>query len=371
MNRFALLRRGRGFSLVELMVALTIGLIITAAVAVLFVNTERSYKSQDNTARIQENGRFALNYLIRDIRMAGYLGCQSARADADIRAHKPNIVLNGMPATGTVPYPFNLAVPLEGYDGNQAMTKWAPSGSALPAGVIAGTDMIMVRMTDASSQTVLSGAMPNAWSAIPVVSVANYKPDDLVLITDCASMDLLQITDTTSSPPTLVHATGSSGSNPFAPGNTKATLSKAYGSTETEIDDMRAVKVLKQVTRRYYVRNNPSGIPSLFMDENGGAATELVEGIEDLQILYGVDDNTLTPGVDHYVHANEVTDWSHVLSVRIGVLARTPGTTEAEFDTNTYQVLDQARTFTAADKDRNRRRVFVATILVRNSGLTL
>ncbi len=61
-----------GFSLVELMVAMTIGLVIMMVISQLFVGNQRTYTVQDENARIQENGRFALAMLDRQIRMAAF-----------------------------------------------------------------------------------------------------------------------------------------------------------------------------------------------------------------------------------------------------------------------------------------------------------
>jgi len=65
----------RGFSLVELMVALTLGLIILSAVSMLFVSSKKTYTSQDRQARLQENSRFAMHFIIKDLRLTGYYGC--------------------------------------------------------------------------------------------------------------------------------------------------------------------------------------------------------------------------------------------------------------------------------------------------------
>src|SRR5436190_22011265 len=65
----------RGLSLVELMVAITIGLIIMAAVSAVFVNSRANYTTQESLARLQENARIAINTVARDLRMAGYYGC--------------------------------------------------------------------------------------------------------------------------------------------------------------------------------------------------------------------------------------------------------------------------------------------------------
>jgi prepilin-type N-terminal cleavage/methylation domain-containing protein len=55
-----------GFTLVELMVAVTIGLIILAAVSRIFVTSRASYKLDEGLARVQENGRFAVDFLTRE-----------------------------------------------------------------------------------------------------------------------------------------------------------------------------------------------------------------------------------------------------------------------------------------------------------------
>jgi type IV pilus assembly protein PilW len=97
----------RGFSLVELMVALTIGLLLTIAVAQLFVGSRRSYAATDDVARMQENMRFAHDVLSRTIRMAGYMGYAGASS----------VKVEDIPGVFEPP---NLA--LDGTDGNLSIT---------------------------------------------------------------------------------------------------------------------------------------------------------------------------------------------------------------------------------------------------------
>ena len=66
--------RQRGLTLVELLIALTIGLFVVGAIGVLYVNTRNGFNYANEVARIQEVGRFALETMNRDIRMAGYNG---------------------------------------------------------------------------------------------------------------------------------------------------------------------------------------------------------------------------------------------------------------------------------------------------------
>ena len=66
-----------GFSLVEIMIALLIGLFLMGGILQMFSASQQTYRMQSNLARLQENGRFALDFLAHDLRMAGYWGCLS------------------------------------------------------------------------------------------------------------------------------------------------------------------------------------------------------------------------------------------------------------------------------------------------------
>ena len=68
----------KGLSLLELLIALTLGVIIIAAMISLFVNSKQSYRVNENLSRLQENARFAMTYIARDIRMTDYRTCVTA-----------------------------------------------------------------------------------------------------------------------------------------------------------------------------------------------------------------------------------------------------------------------------------------------------
>ena len=81
-------RSQHGLSLVELMIALLLGLLITAAATQMLLTTKNAYRMQDDISRLQENGRFAVELLSHDIRMAGYMGCANiSRLDINIIAN--------------------------------------------------------------------------------------------------------------------------------------------------------------------------------------------------------------------------------------------------------------------------------------------
>lgn len=94
----------RGLSLVELMVAMVIGLFVVASVVILFVNTKRTYLVQDANARVQESTRFAYDYMGRQIRMAGYANMQfdiSSQLSTNLYAAPKIFGFSGTPLAGT------------------------------------------------------------------------------------------------------------------------------------------------------------------------------------------------------------------------------------------------------------------------------
>lgn len=364
-----------GFSIVEFSVATTIALIIMAAVTQVYLSSRTTYGVQEGLSRVQENGRFAIDFIGRDVRMAGYTGCtdDSTKIKEDVSGalveFGPGKFLRGHAYSGT---------------GTATLADWTP---ALPASLFAANDVLpyndVIVIRRASEDTVQVGTpgMPDPSAALPVGVNNGFVQGDIVIVSDCRNADIFQIAN--ANPDTagnLVHNTGGS----VLPGNTTGNLSKTYG-TDAE--------VFRFITRAYYVGagtstdRNGAAVPALFRKElaaSGGNATvqrqELVEGVERMKILFGQDTNN-DRDADVYRWANQVgsadTAWATVTAAQIGLLARTPDSVETTTDTTVYHLLriaDVSATdaTTIADNfgpanDLVRRRVFSATVHVRNS----
>ena len=148
----------RGLSLVELMVAITIGAILLGGAVTLFVNNRDTYKTTNELSRLQETARYALDMMVKDIRMAGYFGCAD-RLDT--------VAVNVPVATDGELWDFNLdpaatiVPPIEGMEAAASLDGFQPSGYAVTIGndgdngeIIAGTDAITIRY--------IAGAMADA-----------------------------------------------------------------------------------------------------------------------------------------------------------------------------------------------------------------
>ena len=123
-------------------------------------------------------------------------------------------------------------------------------------------------------------------------------------------------------------------------------------------------EVMEVENRSWYVGTGASGEPALFLEANDSGGIEMVEGIESLQLLFGEDTNN-NDSANRYLTADLITNWNNVVSVRVFVVARTAEDNIAS-DFQTYTV--NGANVTATDK--RIRRVFSATINLRNSTVT-
>ncbi|MFT4583851.1 MAG: type IV pilus assembly protein PilW [Gammaproteobacteria bacterium] len=347
----------QGFTIVELMVAATLGLLILGGAISMFVSNKRVYTEQDEMGRLQENARFAMDMLIRDIRMAGHTGCGDELDD--VMNH-----VNGA-GTATTLYAFT---PIEG---SEAAGTWRPSTSTEEQ-----SDMQTDMPIDSDAITLRYFADTETFSMQPANDAANIeiytsadseiRRGDIIAISDCASADIVvATTDASTSTPacistgptdtcldTFEHKTGTiAGADP---GNATQVLSKNYDSEAT---------ILRYVTNRYFIGNDLDGNPVLHRKSGVDNAEEMIEGVENMQILYGEDTTGADQVADIYRDANSVADWDDVVSVRVALLMRTVRQYGSDINNDTYNLLGV--TINPTD-DRRRRRVFTTTVQIRN-----
>ena len=337
------LRHQLGISLVEVLVALVISLFLLAGIVQVYVANKSSFAFTNSISRIQENGRYALDTMAQDLRMAGFFGCAvfDTEDDAAMDAIVSNLDTAG-PGYDPELYEFLEKDLVEGTD-NDGLN---------------GSDSITLRGAVPGSATVEAPYNTNLSANIFITQPNDIEKDDIIMISNCRGADIFQVTNTqestTSDKTALVHNTGVADPGPgnYNPDNCNAghCLSQAYGA-DAAVFKMRAVT--------YSIAVGESGEPALWRSENG-VNEELIEGIEQMQLLYGVD----TTDDDHpnqYMIATDVTNWYDVMSIRLMLLVRSASIAVVEAP----QVITyNGATSTAAD---NRlRQVFSTTIALRN-----
>lgn len=361
MNITPIVRPGiqQGFTLIEMMIAITIGLLLLAGLGTVYLGSQQTFRQQEALARMQEGARYAFEVMTLEIRQVGYTGC----------APKSNTY-----SSLTVSMPpdwFNdLATrPLFGYE----------SGAGLPAvvtGALANTDAVSVlRADDSGDFRVTDHDKASAVITLNKNHGLNLGEILTVVSADCSYAATFQMT-ADPSPLKVGHNSGMG-----TPGNSSKCLGDPAGALCTGppsgypelLDNSKLMRTRGTI---YYLANNAvSGEPSLFreiLSTSGGAAAsvaeELIEGVENMQILYGEDTSPIVAGVartvDQYVAADAAPVWNNVLAVRISLLMRSVE--------NSVVNQPQAVAFNGATvnsgvgADRRLRKVFTTTIAVRN-----
>ncbi len=159
----------RGLTLVELLIALTLGLIVVGALVAIFVSSNRSYQQNDALVAIQDNARFALDAISRDLAMAGYWGgvrptdaSLNIRVSADGRDDVPKATADGDcgPAAqdANTFWLFDVGVPIV-FRNHLATTNLSGDFTCLSAtNVQPMTDVLMIRRVSGESALTSDGA---------------------------------------------------------------------------------------------------------------------------------------------------------------------------------------------------------------------
>ncbi len=283
-------RTQRGLTLVELLVALVVSLVLMTGVVQIFIANKVTYRTQEGLARIQENGRYAMQRIGRSARAAGYFGC------AGLEIATPNVLASSPPADLAT---ITTDTPIAGLNDVAAGN---------PFNAAPGTDVLTLRGAGldglglAGAETAINASIQLTGGNLAVGA------GDFVLFTDCRTADIIRAS-TGSSATTVVHAAGD---------NASASLSKPYSADAI---------ALRPFVHSYFVRDtgreNAAGgdIFGFFVRDLAGDH-ELVEGIADLQLLYGIDQDD-DQAADIYMSANAVNGanrWGDVVSVRVNLL---------------------------------------------------
>lgn len=351
-------RAQRGLSLIELMVALTLGSLLVLGLLKVFEASRASYKLSEGLARVQENGRFAMDYLQRDLRMVGHMGCANdqsrfqasparfasafvageqpteAEFDAAPEALRFNTMLQGFEAAGTAP---GAALDLAAsgvWSGTPALPAYIASLSPAP---VAGSDVIALRYFSAEGIAVKSfdGVRivvdTERWSE--VLSAGGIADPGLLAIGDCASAAAFEATAVNKGGTDTVVQVNQSGLNRSSLVNRNFTAGQSM--------------LYRAETQVYYVGLNPQAgdEPTLYRARfmvtpgsgevalAGGAPEALVEGVENMQLIYGLDSQTdqsrpptgyvASQAVASEVQpGNDTTPWRRVGLVQVAFLAR-------------------------------------------------
>lgn len=329
----------RGFSLVELMIALTLGLLLTAAVGSLFYTNKRNFNQNQLIAEMQDNARFALETLARDLAMAGYLGGMTdahlLKRDSETLGAPANDCTPG--ADGAPGWAFDPAT-LEFLNNPSAVSAAARYGCLNAAHVVSDTDVVSIRRVSGQA------------------TALREETGDPVSLS--ANTVYLRTNRTEGS---LFHS-GAAAEEPGA----------------DHPPSLAPYNVWEYVSRLYFVRNYAEtpgdGVPTLcraILGRSAGGGVEiepLAEGIEDVQIAFGIDTDGDAIANRYAVDPSE-DELELAVTARIQLLVRSIGRDFSYTNDKTYRLLskpDQSFEGAQNNEDHYYRRVIQTTVMLRN-----
>ena len=323
-------RRQQGLTLVELMVAVTLGLMILAGATTIFVRNSRTSDEIKKANQQIENGRYASALLANDLKNAGYLAEFDPTQLPTPTAPNPCATGTDLPSLKAA-----LSMPVQGYD----------NGATVPSCISdykTGTDIIVVRrastcaLGESGCDAAVSGAVYfqasgcNSATELGSGIVANYYAMDTV----------------------------------------RTNLSKKRVDCTATLAPIHQYRV-----HIYFIANNykaGDGIPTLKRAELGASGftvVPLVEGIEDLQIEYGID-NVITPtGAPASYTSSPANDLAmrNIVAARLHLLARSATPTAGYNDTRTYALGPGVNYTPAGAATGYKRHVYEASVRINNT----
>jgi type IV pilus assembly protein PilW len=345
-----------GFSVVELMVAMTLSLILIAGVLSLVYSSKVTYLENERVARNQEGGRAAFELILRDVRGAGFAGCAQPI---------PGVVNTNNLLADPTSLLWSFDAPLQGYEGTNG--NWSPALDPILSGAnpapSPNNDIIAIRTVRPGLPQFVTSGITNPDDDIVVTKIATQGiQGSTFVINDCGGQTFFaaQVADNGATA-TLTRNTGGA-----EPTNQSTSLGTTF---------MDGAQVSPVDTVIYYIA--PSATPpaagnqagpalwKIVSGSNGGAPQEYIPNVENMEVQYGVD----TDGdavVNEYDDANTVNDannWNNVISVRIAILVRSPEANAPRPDVKKYTLLTKVA---GPFNDRYERSVFTTTVTLRN-----
>ncbi|HZF98642.1 MAG TPA: PilW family protein [Pseudoxanthomonas sp.] len=396
----AVTRQGmRGVTLIELMIALLIGIVLLLGLVQIFSASRAAYQLSQGIARNQESSRFAIDFLSRDLRMAGHTGCindQSLLSSDATGINGGNIrslfLTEAQREANTVsalPFPLRFDVSIQGFEAAGTAPKgvvdipgapvvgtaadWSP---ALPPALadlnpVAGSDILVLRYFSAEEAPVTAFDATGTITYADAAALATAG-SGLFAVADCRGASVFQASATPTSTTLSVAQTGLNASSLGYVSSQDGPLAYKAGSAS----------LFRVESIAYYIGIGAAGEPALYRArwttapgsaELNPVKEEMVEGIESMQLLFGRD--VANPGYIATMDtagaiSNATSDaanaaaWRRVGAVQVGLLVRNAGERAAALQSaDGRRVLEVTMNVPA---DANYRSTYETTVALRN-----
>ena len=343
-------RHQAGLTLVEFMVSIVIGMLMIAALATLIASQSSTRGEIDKSGKMIENGRYAAQTLANDVQMAGYWGELASQPAAPAALPDPCSVL-----AADLEAAMGMAV--QGYDAPTSLPTTAGGLGGCVKNQKPGTDVLVVRKAD----------------------------PDMSAVQTAGAIDLSKVVEGQVYLQTGMDSTGTTLTDVVAVGNASATTNATTFALKKK-DKVTLANLRKMVVHIYYISKcsvevsgsctNADGgtpIPTLKRVELGVASgsptltsVTVAEGIENLQIDYGIDSDGDGAPNGSDITTPTVAHWPDVVTLKIYLLARSTDLTAGFSDAKTYGMGAAGAVSPAAGELAYKRHLFVQSVRLVN-----
>lgn len=335
------MRLQKGISLIEILIAVVLGMLLILGVTRIFISSKYVFSAQTALSSIQETGRLAVEFISRDVRMAGFYGCQNTRIQtnklfgADINNAETADILHK-----------NFDQVIQGYTTHSAV----PSGHNLTKVNTSSSNILVIKRAGDAAFPLSEGSQENLLNVyvdkdltLSDGCINGLCQGAIAIASNCSKSQFFKITTLT-----------------LTPGAEISTLAVAHDGGWGDVADTLGYFSYGDVypieTIAYYVAEGASGQPSLWQKNSKSQAVEILEGVEALSFTY------LLEGSTDYVEASAISsaNWSKVKGVKAEIVVRSLEDNLVE-EPQVYVFKGESITPT----DRRQRQVFSTVIGVR------
>ncbi|NII09162.1 PilW family protein [Oleiagrimonas sp. C23AA] len=306
-------QRQRGFSIIELMIAMILGLIVVAGLIQVMISNRKAYHLQEDTNFVQQNLRFASDRLGWSIRMAGFWGSAKGVSIANTSAAASAVTSKGGDCSAAWSVAVNPGTSgggaVYGYDGGSEFP--LGSGCVDDTDYVKGSDVIVVRYAG-TQEMAPTAAASIAADGSPVSLIASSNGVGALFASASSVPDLSVLSSNALASSASVAARPIQFVYPYhvevyylSPCDDPGATAHCTASS----DDGDPQPTLKRIR---------------FKSDGSLVTDPVVEGIEQLQFSYGLEQQSADGSIyaAKYVSATSVGDWSKVISVRLAMVAR-------------------------------------------------
>ena len=324
-----------GYSMLELLVAMTLGILILGSAVTMQVSNRADFQMTTSELEMKTNAKLAAEFIGNSLRTVGSMGCRTVEAYENGGGQNRNesayrISLN---TTTLAHADFNAGHEIQGYQATGASWVPVPDASLNLSGMLPGSDAITLRGAIGEAYVLNTRTVGDTayFLNIPAGTDVRIAQNNFAVASTCKDAEVFKVTSTDAAIDggTVGRAVGGSGDE-----NAFGTWTANQGISREGYAELRRV-----ATVTYFIANNDQGVPTLFRSIDGEAnPAALVEGVERMTLDYGIeDDENMRNVASRYLSASQiqatcstpldvpVSDtclWPDVVSVRVNIIMR-------------------------------------------------